>query len=181
MASAAVPHVEQCLISRNAGAENQILDRPERAVGRNETGPDCVAGERRFAWCVGTPLWPTFGVSTALHVPRDISETGLGWRLSRSACDRWGVVVRTDVRLRHFSRIVVSLRSTHVGSQTLDLETHHQPEAEGDARLIPRCTTANVAIDKSNYWVPQLYRKYGNGSVIPAPLSYVNSYYQMRR
>lgn len=43
------------------------------------------------------------------------------------------------------------------------------------------CTTATVGADKSNYWVPQLYRKSGNGTLTLMPLSYVNVYYQLRR
>jgi len=43
------------------------------------------------------------------------------------------------------------------------------------------CTTANVAVDKSNYWVPQLYRKGPDGRLTIAPLQYANTYYQVRR
>lgn len=41
--------------------------------------------------------------------------------------------------------------------------------------LINRCTTANIAVDQSNYWVPQMYNKNDNGSYSLAGLSYVNT------
>jgi len=44
-----------------------------------------------------------------------------------------------------------------------------------------QCTTANVDVDHSNYWIPQLYNKFANGTVKVAGLSYANTYYQMRR
>lgn len=44
-----------------------------------------------------------------------------------------------------------------------------------EATRASKCTTANVDIDRSNYWVPQLYRKQSNGTVELVPLSYVNA------
>ncbi|KAL7421978.1 hypothetical protein Q5752_003750 [Cryptotrichosporon argae] len=38
------------------------------------------------------------------------------------------------------------------------------------------CTTANINIDKSSYWAPQLYRKYDNGSLGIVPMTYANTY-----
>ena len=37
------------------------------------------------------------------------------------------------------------------------------------------CVTGNVAIDKSNYWVPYLYNKWNNGSFTLAEFSYANT------
>ena len=46
-----------------------------------------------------------------------------------------------------------------------------------DAQLTGRCTSANVAVDFSNYWAPQLYRKADNGSLSLVKLTYANTYY----
>lgn len=37
------------------------------------------------------------------------------------------------------------------------------------------CTTANVNVDMSNYWMPSLYRKQGDGTFKHAGLSYANT------
>ncbi|RXK35632.1 hypothetical protein M231_07112 [Tremella mesenterica] len=44
-----------------------------------------------------------------------------------------------------------------------------------------KCTSANVAIDKSNYWAPQLYRNHPNGTVSLVKLTYANTYYLTRK
>ncbi|WWC91452.1 uncharacterized protein L201_006398 [Kwoniella dendrophila CBS 6074] len=38
-----------------------------------------------------------------------------------------------------------------------------------------KCTTANVIEDKSNYWIPQLYRKEDNGTFALVPMNRVNT------
>ncbi|WVN91183.1 uncharacterized protein L203_106440 [Cryptococcus depauperatus CBS 7841] len=43
-----------------------------------------------------------------------------------------------------------------------------------------KSTTANVNVDHSNYWVPQLYRKKGNGFEL-VKMNGANTYYLMRR
>ncbi|WWC91451.1 uncharacterized protein L201_006397 [Kwoniella dendrophila CBS 6074] len=44
-----------------------------------------------------------------------------------------------------------------------------------------RCTTANVDIDRSSYWTPQLYRKNDNGTFSLVRMNRANTYYLMRR
>ncbi|WWC73344.1 uncharacterized protein I206_107311 [Kwoniella pini CBS 10737] len=44
-----------------------------------------------------------------------------------------------------------------------------------------RCTTANIAIDHSNYWTPQLYRKRDDGKFDLIKMNRANTYYLMRR
>ncbi|WVW79154.1 hypothetical protein I302_101120 [Kwoniella bestiolae CBS 10118] len=44
-----------------------------------------------------------------------------------------------------------------------------------------KCTTANIAIDHSNYWIPQLYRKRDDGQFDLVKMNRANTYYLMRR
>ncbi|OCF44434.1 hypothetical protein I317_01694 [Kwoniella heveanensis CBS 569] len=44
-----------------------------------------------------------------------------------------------------------------------------------------RCTSANVDVDKSSYWTPQLYRKKDSGGVELVKMNRVNTYYFIRR
>lgn len=44
-----------------------------------------------------------------------------------------------------------------------------------------QCTTAPVSIDKSNYWVPQIYRHETNGTFTLVPFKGANTYYLSRR
>ncbi|CAD6573504.1 MAG: hypothetical protein TREMPRED_000836 [Tremellales sp. Tagirdzhanova-0007] len=41
-----------------------------------------------------------------------------------------------------------------------------------------KCTTGNVGVDKSSYWIPQMYRKFSDGFTL-IPLSYANTYYEV--
>ncbi|WVF67214.1 hypothetical protein IAT40_001962 [Kwoniella sp. CBS 6097] len=44
-----------------------------------------------------------------------------------------------------------------------------------------RCTSANVDVDKSSYWTPQLYRKTDSGAMELVKMNRVNTYYFIRR
>ncbi|WVQ94806.1 hypothetical protein IAU59_001889 [Kwoniella sp. CBS 9459] len=44
-----------------------------------------------------------------------------------------------------------------------------------------RCTTANVAVDKSSYWAPNLYRKRSDGKFDLVSMNRANTYYLVRR
>lgn len=50
--------------------------------------------------------------------------------------------------------------------------------ATGESMLKSTCSTADIAADKSAYWMPSLYfHDTNNGSFEPVPLFYMNVYY----
>ncbi|WWC64284.1 uncharacterized protein I303_106894 [Kwoniella dejecticola CBS 10117] len=64
---------------------------------------------------------------------------------------------------------------TVVGSSSFKNEYSFENSRNG------KCTTANIVEDKSNYWIPQLYRKQDNGTFELVRMNRVNTYYLMRR
>ncbi|OCF34157.1 hypothetical protein I316_04107 [Kwoniella heveanensis BCC8398] len=56
-----------------------------------------------------------------------------------------------------------------------------QPTYTYENSMAGRCTTANVAVDKSSYWAPNLYRKRSDGKFDLVKMNRANTYYLVRR
>ncbi|WVR09238.1 hypothetical protein IAU60_006302 [Kwoniella sp. DSM 27419] len=56
-----------------------------------------------------------------------------------------------------------------------------KPDYTYDNNMHGRCTTANVAVDRSSYWTPQLYRKTDDGKFQMVRMNRANTYYLVRR
>ncbi|WVF67212.1 hypothetical protein IAT40_001960 [Kwoniella sp. CBS 6097] len=56
-----------------------------------------------------------------------------------------------------------------------------KPTYSYENSMAGRCTTANVAVDKSSYWAPNLYRKRSDGKFDLVKMNRANTYYLVRR
>ncbi|WWC97770.1 hypothetical protein V866_004656 [Kwoniella sp. B9012] len=109
------------------------------------------------------------------------SLSGLLFLLSTVAADPFFVV-------QHGNAVVTSRRDPIISPGGISGHLHSivgsssfKPSYEYQNSINGKCTSANVNVDKSNYWVPQLYRKLGEGQLELVKMNRVNTYYFIRR